>query len=334
MWEFLGWLYNQIVYYPQLNLLELLYLLTNDIGWSIVILSILINLLLFPLFSKNYLNSQKLRLLQPKLKELQEQYRHNPVELINKTKEFYHKHDIKTGYTFLILILQILFASGLFYLTNNLSHSNQLTGLYEFFFDRSEAQFSNLAFGVLEINRPASAYLWLPIIVGVLSYLLGMYMFRWGPKIPVPETKNTNSTEPQLIDPEALQKSLEWQSIYFFPAIVFVTTYVIPTGVAIYILTTSALALVRQIYITYVYKDQIYLLAEAIAKTDPMAKDDDPSNNLEADLQPNLATTQPLPTLIQTKTDKKPSNKSSKSRLALKAAIKTNNKLKQKTKVK
>ena len=71
MWEFLGWLYNQIVYYPQLNLLELLYLLTNDIGWSIVILSILINLLLFPLFSKNYLNSQKLRLLQPKLKELQ-----------------------------------------------------------------------------------------------------------------------------------------------------------------------------------------------------------------------------------------------------------------------
>jgi hypothetical protein len=91
---------------------------------------------------------------------------------------------------------------------------------------------------------------------------------------------------------------------------------------------------VRQIYITYVYKDQIYLLAEAIAKTDPMAKDDDPSNNLEADLQPNLATTQPLPTLIQTKTDKKSSNKSSKSRLALKAAIKTNNKLKQKTKVK
>ncbi len=330
MWEFLGWLYNQIIYRPQLNLLELLYLLTNDIGWSIVILSVLINLLLFPLFSQNYLNSQKLRLLQPKLRELQEKYRANPIELLNQTKAFYQKHDLKNGHALLILVLQILFASGLFYLTNNLSRGKQLTGLYDFLFNRSEAQFSNLAFGLLEINKTASDYIWLPILVGLLSYLLGMYMFRWSPKIPVPETKKTTTDEPKLLDPEVFQKSLEWQSIYFFPAIVFVTTYVIPTGVAIYILTTSIIALFRQVYITHFYKDKIYLLAEEIAKSDPASKDDDPSNNLEAHINPNLATTQPIPTLVQNKT----STKSGKKQPKLKLTNNLAKKVKQKAKAK
>lgn len=300
--EIFGWIYNNLIYKPQLNLLEAFYHLTGDIGWSIVLLALVVNLLLWPLFGKSYVNTQKLRLLQPEIKEIQEKYKSSPQELMTKTREFYQKHKIKTSTTFLILIFQIFFATGLYHLTTALSNGDELIGLYRILFDTEKAQFGNVAFGFLDIGQSATNHLWLAVLAAIFSYFMGMYMFRWAPKPNLPVSKKqkkktiSKDTPPSPFDPEAFQKSLEFQSIYVFPFIIFITNYFLTVGVAIYFVTVNALALARQIFLINFYRTHIDKLIEDITSSDPSYHDEDPSNNLEADINPVTINNQPVAT--------------------------------------
>ncbi len=320
MWDFFLWIYDNLVYKPQLNLLEFFYIITNDIGWAIVLLAIVVNVLLWPLFAKSYINTQKMRLLQPHLREIQDEYKSNPSEMMKQIREFYKKHDIKNGSTFLVLIFQIVFATGLFRLTTALSNDQDLVGLYTQFFDSPTANFGKIAFGSLVISQKASQYIWIPLLAALFSYLLGMYMFRWAPKPNFPQPKKQKKSKKEqekrdvrLFDPETFQKTLELQTIYFFPVVIFFTNYFIPTGVAIYFLTVSILGLVRQFLIVNYFKNRVDKMIDLIVASDPMYRDDDPSNNLEADLDPSLVASQPVPALAQkTESKNKSQNKLTK----------------------
>ncbi len=343
--EFFGWIWSGIVslwgalvYRPQLNLLEGFYYFTGDIGWSIVLLALVVNLLLWPLFGKSYVNTQKMRVLQPQIREIQDKYKSNPQELIKKTGEFYKKHNVRNSTTFLILLFQILFATGLYWLTTSLSNGDELRGLYPIFFGTEVAQFDDIAFGVLNISNPARNHLWLPMLAAIFSFLMGMYMFRWAPKpnIPVPKKKKKpkkdGQDKPNPFDPEMFQKSLEFQTIYIFPFIIFITNFALTTGVAIYFVTVNFLSLMRQIFLINFYRNHVDALIKDITESDSSFRDDDPSNNLEADIDPSAETDQPVATkeLSKNKTkQKKAENKQPKSG---KASTKTSTKTKKKSK--
>jgi YidC/Oxa1 family membrane protein insertase len=92
MWNLIQELYRLFVYQPQLNLLYFFFKITGDIGFSIILLSTTANLIIFPLFAKNYLSLQKSRILQPKTKEIQEKYKADPQKMIMEIRAFNKKH--------------------------------------------------------------------------------------------------------------------------------------------------------------------------------------------------------------------------------------------------
>lgn len=268
------------VYRPELNLLKLFFDITNDIGLSIIILATIINLILWPLYISTYLNSQKVRYLQPKLKELQARYKDNQQELLKATIAFNKKHGVNNSAFLFVIIGQILFATGLWTLTNELSQNNQvLNGLYSFFYGSESATFSKIAFGFLDISKSAREFIWLPILSSFFSFIYGMYSFRWSPKLPpvpkpnIPETKKKDG-KPAAFDPESFQKSIEFQTIYIMPAILFVFNYNLPVSVNIYFCTINILSLVRQIYITRFYSSHTLKFIEDLAKSDPEFEED------------------------------------------------------------
>ena len=75
--SFLVTAFNTILYQPLLNILVLLcvYLPVSDFGLSIIVLTILIKLLFYPLGAKAIKSQKILAELQPKLKEIQEKYK-------------------------------------------------------------------------------------------------------------------------------------------------------------------------------------------------------------------------------------------------------------------
>jgi YidC/Oxa1 family membrane protein insertase len=318
--EFLGNIYNTLIYYPQLNLLQFFYNITGDIGVSILLLSLSINIILVPIFASAYINGQKMKVLQPLLTALREKYKDDPKLMLSKLQEFYKEHGVSNNSIFLILIFQLLFATALWNITKSISTSElvngviELNGLYSNIFGRGTTNFDRLAFNFLNIGDTATNHIWLPIITAGLSYLYGLYTFKLAPKPKLLPEKYLNKIKikkkedkPAAFDPEAFQKSMEFQTMYFIPALMFFLNVYLTVGVNIYFLVVNIISLVRQIVLTNYYSNHTDKLITKIIESDPKYDQDAKDEPVDGDIQ--LAE----PITIITKENKKSSKKVSKS---------------------
>lgn len=193
-----GFLFENLVYRPQLNLLQFYFQLTGDIGLAIVLVGLSVNLILWPLVLSNYISSYKMKVLAPQIKKIQEKYKlpkdakaaevlANNGKMSAEMREFNKKHKVNNAVTFQILFMQLFFGSGLFYIISDISKNNgKIKGLYEFLYNSNETNFPKVAFGELRIDVPVSNYLWLPFLIFALSVIYGYYSIKVAPKIKLP----------------------------------------------------------------------------------------------------------------------------------------------------
>ncbi|WP_187648507.1 membrane protein insertase YidC [Nitrosophilus labii] len=92
---------------PMFKILLAIYNFVGNWGWAIVILTILIRILLFPLTFKGMVSMQKLKDLSPKIKELQQKYKGDPQKLNAHMMQLYKKHGANPMGGCLPLLLQI-----------------------------------------------------------------------------------------------------------------------------------------------------------------------------------------------------------------------------------
>ena len=76
-------------------------------GWAIIIFTLLVKLVLFPLSYKGMMSMQKLKDLAPKMKELKEKYKDDPAKMNMKMMEMYKKHNVNPMGGCLPMLLQI-----------------------------------------------------------------------------------------------------------------------------------------------------------------------------------------------------------------------------------
>ncbi len=81
--------------------------LTHSYGMAIVLLTVAVRLILWPLVSQSTTSMQKMSKLQPKLKELQDRYKDKPEILQSKIMEFYKENKVNPMGGCLPLLIQI-----------------------------------------------------------------------------------------------------------------------------------------------------------------------------------------------------------------------------------
>ncbi len=62
---------------------------THSWGWAIILLTVAVKIILFPLTAKQTKAALEMQKLQPKLKKLQEKYKHNKEKLQEEMMKFY-----------------------------------------------------------------------------------------------------------------------------------------------------------------------------------------------------------------------------------------------------
>jgi len=92
---------------PMFLLLQFLHNLIGNWGWAIVIITILIRVVLFPLTLKGMVSMSKMKELAPKMKELQKKYKDDKQKLNAHMMELYKKHGANPMGGCLPMILQI-----------------------------------------------------------------------------------------------------------------------------------------------------------------------------------------------------------------------------------
>ncbi len=92
---------------PLFKVLEWFHGLVGNWGWAIVLVTLLIKLILFPLSYKGMMSMQKLKDLAPQMKELKEKYGKDPQKMNAKMMEMYKKHGANPMGGCLPMIMQI-----------------------------------------------------------------------------------------------------------------------------------------------------------------------------------------------------------------------------------
>ncbi len=95
-----------------LQTLGFLYKIVHNWGWAIILLSLLVYLVLYPLTLKQMRSMKEMQMLQPKIEELRKTCKDNPQKLNKEIMELYREHKVNPlgGCLPLILQMPIFFA--------------------------------------------------------------------------------------------------------------------------------------------------------------------------------------------------------------------------------
>jgi YidC/Oxa1 family membrane protein insertase len=222
-------LYNQIIYYPLLNLLVYLYNIIpgHDIGVVIILLTVLIRLLLAPSFQKSLKSQVAMNSMQPKLNELREKHKNDKEGLAKATMALYKEHNINPLSSCLPLLIQLPILIALYQVFNK-ALGNNITGLYSFV---AKPEFIDpKLFGILDLSHPN-------LILGILA---GVTQF-WQSKMMM--SQNAQSTDPTA-------KIMALQTTYVLPIISVVIAAKLPAGLPLYWVVTTLFSIAQQYYVT------------------------------------------------------------------------------------
>jgi len=120
-------------------------------GWAIIIFTLLVKLILFPLSYKGMMSMQKLKDLAPKMKELKAKFKDDPAKMNMKMMEMYKKEGANPMGGCLPMLLQI----PVFF------------ALYRVLLNADELQGAHWIHGWIENLAAADPYYILPVLMGV-----------------------------------------------------------------------------------------------------------------------------------------------------------------------
>ena len=92
---------------PLFDVLQFFYRLTGNYGWSIIILTMIIKVLFFPLSHKSFKSMKGMQKIQPELKILQERYKDDRQMMSQEMMRLYREHKVNPLGGCLPMLLQI-----------------------------------------------------------------------------------------------------------------------------------------------------------------------------------------------------------------------------------
>ena len=166
-----GWIY--FLCEPLYQLLLLFHSWVGNWGVAIIMLTVCVKAVLFPLSRKAYISMGKMKLIAPKIKEVQEKYKDNRSELSQHMMAVYKKEGVNPAAGCLPILIQIPFFIALYrliYTSIELRHAP----FFGWIHDLSAADptsFWNL-FGLLPYDAPTffSVGVW-PLVMCITMYL-------------------------------------------------------------------------------------------------------------------------------------------------------------------
>jgi len=209
-------------------LLLILYKLTPNYGVAIILLTLLVKILFFPLTKKGSEATLRMQAVAPKIKELQEKYKDNRQKMNAEMAELYKKE----GYNPLSGCLPMLLQIPIFFAMYNLFNNH---------FDLRGAMF--IPGWIPDLSLPESIW---TFPEGVRLPFLGWSALRVLPFIYV-GSQLLYGKVTQTPDQQA--NSQMKMMLYVMPIVFFFILYDVPSGLLIYWIFSNLLTMVQQVAI-------------------------------------------------------------------------------------
>lgn len=230
------WLYETFLYQPLYNALIFLYTVIpgQDIGIAIILLTIFIKLILFPLSSKSLKSQKALQTLQPKLDILRKQHKDDKEKLAQETMKLYKDSKVNPLSSCFPLLIQFPFLIAVYRVFRIGLSNGGFDLLYSFVPNPGVVNTVSLGFiNLAERSIP------LAILAGLAQYVqTRMLSAKKAPK----KVKDGAQDENMMAE---VNKSM----MYFMP---FITVFIgssFPGGLTLYWFLTTVLTILQQKFI-------------------------------------------------------------------------------------
>ncbi len=225
-------LFNKIFYQPLFNLLVYIYnnVAFHDFGLAVIVLTVLVRVVLYPVFHKGAKDQAIMQRLAPKISEIKKKHKGDKEKLAAETMRLYKEHKVNPFSQFVLLIL-IQFPI--------------LIALFKIF-SQSIKTIPNLNPQFLNLVNLAN-----PSIVLVLLAAASQY-FQAKLTLPASQASQNLSKE------EKLAKQMSSMTLYFMPVLTVVILYKLPSAIALYWLTTTVFSVIQQVIINKSLKKNEY----------------------------------------------------------------------------
>ncbi|MDH7483319.1 MAG: membrane protein insertase YidC [Spirochaetales bacterium] len=228
----LGWLENILKFF-----LNLFYRLIPNYGIAIILVTVLIKAIFFPLTRQSSLATARMAEIQPKIAELQAKYKSNPQKLNQEMAELYKREGYNPMSGCLPLLIQFPLFIAMYNLFNNhfdLRGAMFIPGwIQDLSLPESIINFGDFRIPLLGWNDLRA----LPIIYLVSQLFYGKF-----------------TQAPQSAQANSQQASQMKFMMYGMPIMFFFILYDVPAGLLIYWITNNVLTIAQQVVINRMMK--------------------------------------------------------------------------------
>jgi len=235
--SFLTQTFNTILFQPLLNALVLIYVLLpfKDLGLAVICLTLVIKIILLPLSLRAARSQKQMAELQPKIKQLQEEYKADRAAQSKALMHLYKQEKVSPASGCLPLLIQLPIIIALYRVF--LSGLNQET-LQLYSFVPNPGSISQTFLGFINLENTA--------FVLVLALFTAIVQF-WQMKLTSSRAKSKKKDFASM-----MQK----QMLFLFPILSFFIVWRVGAVVGLYWTSTVIFSLIEQIVVNKKYGEK------------------------------------------------------------------------------
>lgn len=232
-------IYHTIFFDPLYNSLVLLSQIIPraDAGIVVVVLTIIVRFIIYPLSKKAVLTQLHMSAIAPDLEKIKDRYKDNKEEQARQTLQLYKDKKVNPFSGIFVILIQIPIIIALYQIFLKAGFPTvDTTYLYSFI---QAPEYINPVFLGLDITKKS----WLLALFAAITSFLQFRISMRGNKKPKGDSFADN-----------LNRSMQMQMKYFFPVLVFFFAYTISGVIALYWLTTNIFSIGQDLYIRKKFK--------------------------------------------------------------------------------
>ncbi len=224
-------IFQAVLYQPILNIFIGLYTIIPDVGVAIVLLTVFIKLLLYPLTSSSIRAQKSLTELQPKMEEIKKLHAGNQQMIAQETMQLYKEHKVNPFGSCLPILIQLPVFIALYRVLRAGLSGKDFGLLYPFI--PNPGNLNTLSLGFLDLSKRSII---LAVLAGAAQYWQAKMMTRKRP----PKEAGAGGKD------EDMAAMMNKQMLYMMPALTVIIGIQLPAGLSLYWLLSTILTATQQ----------------------------------------------------------------------------------------
>jgi len=280
-------IFDLFIIQPIFNALMLIYSLVpgGDIGIAIIIFTIFIRFLLYPLVKKQLHQTKMMRKLQPKLTEIKKSNKGNKQAEAAQMMELYKRYGVSPFRSIGILLVQLPIFIGLFYSIRIMTVYRDEIGKFTYNFlenigpikalIENPGSINEKMLGFIDLSKHAVSDQGINLVLLILAILAAATQYIMSKQtMPQQATKKSfreimsEAAEGKQADQSEMNALVMGKMIKFMPIMMFFIMINLPGAIALYYTVSNLIAVAQQAYLLKGDEEELEEIAsEAVVPT-------------------------------------------------------------------